>query len=78
MYETTDLTDAAYLNSLGHPVQSARPNGELVTLGFSMSPEEAQTLLRRPERDTCARFRRAVRHVRRLIDIARLQQGVLP
>jgi hypothetical protein len=77
-FETTNLVDAAFLKSLGHRIQSARPSGELVVMGFDLTAEAAQALLSRPEHGACARFKRALRDVRRLIDIARYQQGQLP
>ncbi len=70
MYQTSNMGNAAFLRSLDVPLTSTRPDGDLVLFEFQIDPAEAERLLATPDRATCARYHRAWRAVRKLIDVS--------
>jgi len=68
-YRTNLLGDAAYLASLGHEIQATHPHGEIIIFEFALEVSQAERLLEAPERQICARYQRALRIVRKRIDM---------
>ncbi len=75
MFETPDLTDLAYLASQGYQLAPTVRRGHLVFFRVDIPTEEAERLLRSPERELVGRFHQAFRRLRREIDLFPQSQG---
>ena len=67
-FETPDLTDLAFLALKGYqPTPSVR-RGNLVFFRVDIDPEEAERLLRSPERQFAGQVHQAWLRLRRVVD----------
>ncbi len=75
MFETPDLTDLAFFTLHGYRLTPTIRRGNLVFFQVDIDPEEAERLLRSPERELVGRFHQAFRRLRREIDLFPQSQG---
>ncbi len=68
MFESSSLLDTAYLVSKGFCITEAKPRGSLALFTVDIPEQQAEQLLRSPERKACEAFARAWRDLRKEMD----------
>ncbi|HLG43668.1 MAG TPA: hypothetical protein VI337_01495 [Nitrospirales bacterium] len=69
MFETPDLTDLAFLATQGYQLTPTVRRGHLVFFSVDIPADDAERLLRSPERELVGQFHQAFRRLRREIDL---------
>ena len=67
-FETPDLLDLAYLTMKGYQPNASARRGSLVFFTVDIPPEEAERLLRSPERQLVGQYHTAWLRLRRAVD----------
>jgi hypothetical protein len=68
MFESSSLLDVAFLVSKGFPTLASKTRGSLAVFVVDIREQEAERLLRTPERKMCEEFARAWRDLRKEMD----------
>jgi hypothetical protein len=67
MFESSCLTDLAFLRYRGYAITQVKARGNLVLFSVNINEAQAEDLLRSPGRHTCMAFTSAWREVDRVL-----------